>query len=382
MLTLPFTRPDPLTPPVELAELRQEAPVCRVRATTGEPAWLVTRYADAKLVLGDRRFTLAMPGVEGGGPTNDSIFQDPPGHTRLRRLVTAAFTPRRVAELRTRATEAATARVAELTSTEPPVDLMAALAFPVPITVIGELLGVPEGGREGFREWSDALMSVDSATDPVTGWQNLAQQASGLIAAKRANPADDLLSELITVRDNDNSSLSEPELVMMAVTLIMAGYVTTSMATGIGAILLAGHLPNLTADPTLVPTAVEEVLRYQAAAGDIARTAMEDLELAGQKIKAGDKLIVSIISANRDENRFTNSDHFDITRTDNQHLTFGHGIHHCLGAALARMQLQAIFTTLAQQIPNLRLATEPAALKWQRSELFGDEWPAEVPVTW
>lgn len=382
MLTLPFTRPDPLTPPTELAGLRAETPICRVLATTGEPAWLVTRYADAKLVLSDRRCTLAMPGVEGGGPANDSIFQDPPGHTRLRRLVTAAFTPRRVAELRTRAAEAATARVAELASTEPPVDLMAALAFPVPITVIGELLGVPEDEREGFREWSDALMSIDKAADPVTGWQNLARQAGELIATKRANPADDLLSELITVRDNDNSSLSEPELVMMAITLIMAGYVTTSMATGIGAILLAGHLPELAADPTLVPTAVEEVLRYQAAGGDVARVAAADLELAGQKIKSGDKLIVSVVSANRDETRFINPNQFDITRTDNQHLTFGHGIHHCLGAVLARMQLQEIFTALARQLPNLSLTTDPAALKWQRSELFGDEWPAEVPVAW
>ncbi|MCA1670721.1 MAG: cytochrome P450 [Actinobacteria bacterium] len=387
--SLPFARPSPLEPPGELARLRAEAPVSRVHSTTGEPAWLVTRYDDARAVLSDRRFALALPGVtDAEQATNDSLFQEPPGHTRLRRLVTAAFTPRRVAGLRSRTTEIATGLVADMATRERPVELMEAFAFPLPITVIGELLGIPATERESFRAWSNALMSLPApggaTDDPGTGWESLSHQVRSLIARKRDHPGDDLLSALITVRDTDAERLSEAELVMMAITLIMAGYLTTSVATGLGTILLTGHdqLPRLATDPALVPTAVEEVLRFQTAGGDMARVATEALELAGVQIPAGDKVVISLTSANRDERRFADPDRFDITRTDNPHLTFGHGIHHCLGAALARMELQVVFTTLAAQLPDLRLAVRPEELAWQRSELFGDEWPQAIPVTW
>ncbi|MGH3492306.1 MAG: cytochrome P450 [Sciscionella sp.] len=386
--SLPFARPHPMVPPSELARLRAEAPVSRVHTSAGEPAWLVTRYEDARAVLGDRRFALALPGALGGGQaSNDSLFQDPPGHSRLRRLVSAAFTRRRAAGLRTRADEIAEGLVADMAAGERPVDLMRAVAFPLPITVIGELLGVPTGERDSFKGWSNALMSLpagNGGTDPGTAWEGLSRQVGALIADKREQQGEDLLSALITVRDTEDDRLSEAELVMMAITLIMAGYVTTSVATGLGAILLTGHdqLARLAAEPALVPTAVEEVLRFQAAGGDVARVATDDLECSGVSIAAGEKVVVSLTSANRDESRFADPDRFDIARTDNPHLTFGHGIHHCLGAALARMELQAVFTGLAARLPDLRLAIRVEDLTWQRSELFGDEWPAAIPVTW
>jgi cytochrome P450 len=385
--SLPFDRPNPLEPAEDLTRLRATAPVSRVRATTGEPAWLVTRYHDAWTVLTDRRFGLALPGMEAGGDgANDSLFQDPPGHTRLRGLVSAVFTPRRVAELRSRTAEIATELIDQVMARRPPIDLMEALAFPLPITVIGELLGVPVTEREHFRTSSDALLSIpqSSQADPGAGWENLHAQVTDLIARKRRDPGDDLLSALIAVRDTDADRLSEPELVMMAITLIMAGYVTTSVPIAVGTILLAGtgQLAHLADDPALVRTAVEEVLRFQAAVGEVARVAKEELELGGVQIRAGDKVLVSLTSANRDERRFTDPDRFDITRAHNPHLTFGHGVHHCLGAALARLELQAVFAALASRLPGIRLAIAAEELAWRRAELFGDEWPQAVPVSW
>lgn len=385
--SFPFRRPNPLAPARELARLRAQDPVSRVLSAAGEPAWLVTRYDDARVVLADRRFGLPAPGVEaGGGGPNDSLFQDPPAHTRLRRLVSSAFTPRRVGQLRHHTADMAFGLIEEMVAAGPPVDLMEALAFPLPITVIGELLGVPPSDRERFRAWSKALMSLPFAdgTDPGAGWENLYQQINGLIIHKRRHPGDDLLSALIAVHDDDGDRLSEAELAMMAATLIPAGSVTTSTAAGVGIVLLSDHgqLRPLGQDPALVPSAVEEVLRYQAAAGDAARAVTQDVELGGRMLRAGDKVLVSLTSANRDQERFPEPDRFDISRPDNAHLTFGHGIHHCLGAALARLELQAVLAALATRLPGLHLAIPAAELPWRSSALFGDEMLDALPVSW
>lgn len=364
--------------------------MARVKTSTGELGWLVTRYHDARFVLSDRRFSLAIPGLEtgddalGGAPPNDSLFQDPPGHTRLRRLVTQAFTPRRVAELRPRMEEIAGGLVDDLAAGQPPADLMEAFASPLPITVIGELLGVPVSEQGRFRAWSDALLSLpgQQGHDAGSAWGDAHQQITELIVLKRAEPGDDLLSDLIAVRDHDDGRLSEEELVMMAITLIPAGYLTTATSIGVGTILLAqdGQLATLADEPGLLPTAVEEVLRYQTAAGDLARLANEDLVLAGQPIRAGERVLISLTSANRDERRFAEPARFDITRAENPHLTFGQGIHHCLGAALARLELQVALAVLATRLPSLRLAVPPVELSWRRSDLFGDEWLSALPV--
>lgn len=389
-LTLPLAQPSPLQPAEVLARLRAQAPVAPVTAASGEPAWLVTRYAEARSVLTDPRFRVALPGVPvsdgNGSEGNDSLFQDPPGHTRLRRLVSAAFTPRRIADLRPRVEQIAEELIDQMLARGGPVDVLEALALPLPITVIGELLGVPADQRNQFRAGANALLSLTTPEtgDPGAGWQQLCAQVGELIAAKRAHSGQDLLSALIAVRDSQTDQLSDAELVMMAITLITAGYVTTSLAAGVGIILLTGgdHLTRLHDQPDLAATAVEEVLRFQAAAGDVARIAGEDLELSGVGLRAGDKVVVSLTSANRDEQRFVDPDRFDITRADNPHVTFGHGIHHCLGASLARVELQVILTRLAARLPDLALAVQPDELAWQRSELFGDQWPEALPVSW
>lgn len=385
---MPFARPHPLEPPEELARLRATAPVVRVRAATGKAAWLVTRYDEARAVLADRRFGLALPGLDSAetGETG-SLFQNPPGHTRLRRLVSTAFTPRRVEALRARTLEIAEGLLDVMLDRQRPVDLMEAFAFPLPITVIGELLGVPAADREHFRTWSDALLSLaDSGggSDPGAAWADLSGQVSDLIARKRERPGDDLLSALIAVRDDDADRLSDAELVMMAITLIPAGYVTTATTLASALILLTQHqvFERLAAEPALIPRAVDEVLRYQAAAGDVARVAVEDVQLADVTIRAGDKALISLTSANRDERLFTEPDRFDITRNDNAHLSFGHGIHHCLGAALARLELQVALTVLASRLPTLNPAMPLDELTWQRSDLFGDEYLTTLPVSW
>jgi cytochrome P450 len=201
---------------------------------------------------------------------------------------------------------------------------------------------------------------------------------------EHAHPGDDRLSALASVHEHDTDRLSEAELVMMAGTLVSAGCVTTPVATGIGTILLGGprQFSRLAADPARVATAVEEVLGYQAANGDLAGAACADLALAGVPVAAGAKVVVSLAAANRDPSRLPEPDHFDVTRGDNPHLSFGHGIHHCLSGAPARVKLRAVLTTLTARLPDLRVVVPPERLRWQRAKLFGDQWPETVPVTW
>lgn len=385
-LVLPFDRRNPIEPAAELAWLRANDPIARVTATTGEPAWLVTRYDDARQLLQDRRLGLAVPGMESTEDApSDSLFQDPPGHTRLRRLVSAGFTLRRVAEMQPRVADLACRLVDQMTTHGPPVDLMSELGRLLPITVIGELLGIPPADQTHFHAWSNELLALtDSESGLADGWAGLQQLITGQIASKRAAPGEDLLSALIAVRDNDAGRLSENELVMMAITLIPAGYLTTAVGTAFAVLLLSegDNFHRIARQPSLNVTAVEELLRYQAAAGDIARIAKEDIEVSGVHIHANDKILISLTSANRDGRRFTAPDTLDIARAENPHLTFGHGVHHCLGAALARLELRSAVSALAARIPGVRPAVPLDQLTWQRSEMFGDDVLDALPVTW
>lgn len=362
-------------------------PIVRMHTPDGEDVWLVTRYDEVRTVLSDSRFGVAMPGMSAPEfGSNDSLFQNPPGHTRLRRLVAPTFGQRRVNRLRSRTAEIADELVGRLLEREPPQDLMEAFTYPLPITIIGDLLGVPENDRANFRAWSDTLLALTEpgTTDIDEAWQNLAAQVGEMITRKREHPGDDLLSSLIAARDEDSDRLSDPELTTMAITLITAGYVTTSTGLAMALVMLTERnlLARLADEPALVAPAVEEVLRYQGAAGDIARVAVEDVTINGVTIAAGEKVIVSLTTANRDERRFSDPDTFDITRSDNAHVTFGHGIHHCLGAALARVELQVALTTLASRVPTLRLTTTPEELPWRRSGLFGDEFLTALSMSW
>lgn len=389
----PFGAPDRLTVDPLFAELRRDQPLCRVQLAYGEPAWLATRYADVKLVLGDPRFSRAAATdrdeprsrTHRGDPGN-ILSYDPPEHSRLRRLVTKAFTVRQVRRLQARAEEIATGLVDEMVAHGAPADLVEGFGLPLPIAVICEMLGVPYEDRVDFRTWSDAFLSTTRFT-PAEVADNVGQLRTymeGLVADHRAASRDDLLSELIAARD-DEDRLSEPELLMMAEGLLVAGHETTASQIPNFVYTLLTHpdqLAALRADLDLIPQAVEELMRYVplGAGGGSARYALEDVEVGGVLVKAGEPVVVALASANRDESVYTDPDRLDIQRNEATHVGFGHGAHHCLGAPLARMELQVALRTLLTRLPGLRLAVPAEDIVWRAGSATRS--PAQLPVTW
>lgn len=360
------------------AKLAATGPVQRVVLFTGVPAWVVTGYAEA-------RYLLAHPDVvkqRGGGPHRDTLppcvdaamnrhllASNPPDHTRLRRLVSAAFTQRR--------TEALTPRIQEITdglldalatAGDGPVDLVAEFGYPLPITVISELVGVPQRRHEDFRRWSQIVVSgaVRTPETFVAAATDLVAYIRELITEKRARPADDLLSDLIAVRDGGDR-LSEDELSSMVFLLLVAGHETTVNLICSGAHALLTHpeqLRLLRSEPERLPAAVEELLRYDGPLQvTIPSVAAADIPVGDVVIPAGEVVLPALLAANRDPGRFGSPDDLDITRAPGSHLAFGHGIHHCLGAPLARLEGRIALGSLLARFPRLRLAaqaTEPA----------------------
>ncbi|MDN5747542.1 MAG: cytochrome P450 [Pseudonocardia sp.] len=380
MTTLPLDRPDPLRPPPAYAELREDDPVARVTTPDGARAWLVTGHDAVITVLTDPRFGVTPPG--GAHPGNDTLFQDGERHARLRRLVSRVFTPLSIDALRERVAEQAEALVAEMVEKGAPADLVDAVAAPLSITVIGELLGVTTAELSRFRRSADAALT---GTDPAAlaqGWAALQELVAGLVEDKRHDPGDDLLSSLITVRDADDGRLSDGELVAMATVLVAAGYLSAANAIAVGAMQLVtlGRLADV-ADPATREPAVEELLRYQSGVtGEpLPRWARVDLELAGVPVAAGEMVLVRLEAADRDPSRFPDPDAFDPTR-EGTHLAFGRGPHHCLGAALARLELGAALGALATGLPSLRLAVPVPDVEWVHG--YADSGPAALPVTW
>ncbi|PZG56030.1 hypothetical protein C1I98_02350 [Spongiactinospora gelatinilytica] len=390
---LPFGRPDPLLPPPDYARLRADASVTRVLAPDGRPAWLVTSYDAVGTVLADDRFGLAPPGVPDTG--GDTLFQDGPAHLRLRRLVSKAFSPRALAGLRPRAEEVAAERVAALAAAGPPADLAADLAAPLSITMIGEVLGIAIGERDRFQRLADAAASVDflfagedddaqqAMAAAARAWGALGGYAAELIAAKRERPGDDLLSSLIVVRDGDDGRLSDSELIAMVTTLVGAGYMSArnAITTGVLRLLCDGDRPlTAVAAAGRVDDTVEELLRLQSGrTGEpFPRYAHADVDLAGVTIGAGDLVLIRLEAANRDPARFAAPDRFEPGRRSS--LAFGHGPHYCLGAPLARVEIAAALTALAEGLPGLRLAVPPERIEWAGNAT--DAGPARLPVIW
>ncbi|MFI2645825.1 cytochrome P450 [Streptomyces sp. NPDC018610] len=364
----PFEVTDELYVEPRLEQLRESEPLCPVRLPHGEAAWLVTRYEDVKTVLGDPRFSRARAVTEDeprtrrhrGLPGNILEF-DPPEHTRLRRVVAKAFTARRVEELRVRTQAIADGLVDAMIAQGPPADLVAGFALPLPVTVICELLGVPLEDRTRFRLWSDALLSTTRFTleEVERHVGELAAYMAGLIAERRKEPKDDLLGVMVAARDEEDR-LTEDELVAMGVSVLVAGHETTASQIPNFVYTLLSHpeqLARLRADLDLVPQAVEELMRF-VPLGDagIARYALEDVELSGGVVRAGEPVVTSNVSANRDGAVYTCPEKLDLTRQEASHLGFGHGPHHCLGAQLARMELRVTLSTLLTRLPGLRLA--------------------------
>lgn len=367
-----------------LARLRAEEPVRRVRYH-GVAAWFVTRFADAEAAYSERSLSAdkanasaevrAVPWVSGSenmGLGRGMIFMDPPEHTRLRRLVSKAFTARRVEGLRV-FTRTAAKRLLDDAASRGQVDLLRDFAVPLANQVIMSLIGVPDADGETFAEHSRVFLSTDPAdlaTLPQTlGW--LRSYIDRLVAAKRTEPGEDLLSALVLMRD-EGEALTEVELGSMALLLLMAGFETTASQIATGLLALITHpeqLAALRADPGLVPAAVEEMVRWSGAAmASVPRYATADFTLGGVRISRGDAVIVSWAAANRDPRRFANPDAFDIRRADRGHIGFAHGIHYCLGAPLARMELEEAFAVLIER--DFVLAVPPEELSWRVTPLM------------
>jgi cytochrome P450 len=390
--TYPFSAPDRLHLDPTYRQSQLERPLIRVRLPFGEEAWLATRYADVRLIMGDPRFSRAAAGEHdeprtrpeppGGGILN----MDPPEHSRLRRLVAKAFTARRVELLRPRAQEIADSLIDDMVAAGPPADLVDRFALPLPVAVICELLGVPFADRQQFQGWSNAFLSTTSMTpqqmrESIDAFSTYMAQ---LIAVRRGEPREDLLSALIAARD-EHDKLSEPELVEMCVGLLVAGHETTaSQIPNMVYVLLnqPAALEQLRDKPELVPAAVEELMRWipLGVAAAFARYAKEDVEVGGVLIRAGEPVLGALAAANRDPAVFTEPDAIDFNRADNVHIGFGHGVHHCLGAPLARMELQVALSTLVRRLPGLRLAVPEEELPWKTGMLV--RAPLQLPVAW
>ncbi|GGM11382.1 cytochrome P450 [Micromonospora yangpuensis] len=389
----PFSAPDRLTLDPRYAQLRRDEPLIRVRLPFGEPVWLATRHADVKTVLGDARFSRAA--AEGRDEPRNTERQvqtgilglDPPEHTRLRRLAAKAFTARRVEQLRPRTRAVAHELVDGLIAAGAPADLVEHVATPLPIRVICDLLGVPVTDQDRFHTWAEAIVSTTSLSDEQAQryLDNLFEYIGGLIAQRRRDPADDLLTAMVEARDADADRLTEEEVVRLAAGLLAAGHETTvTQIPNFVYVLLteAGAWARLCREPELLPGAVEELMRFVplGATAGFPRYALEDVTVGGVLVRAGEPVIVSIASANRDERVFADPDTLDLSRETNPHVGFGHGVHHCIGAQLARMELQVVLETLAQRLPGLRLGVPEAELSWKSGLLV--RGLTALPVSW
>ncbi|WP_117212719.1 cytochrome P450 [Allorhizocola rhizosphaerae] len=391
-MKFPFSEPDRLNLDPAYSRLQDE-PMVKIKLPYGEEAWLATRYTDVRTVLGDLRFSRAMAATRDEPRSvpqqmSDGILaMDPPEHTRLRSLVARAFTTRRVEQLRPRVREIADELLDDMQKAGPPADLVELFATPLPIRVICEMLGVPHTDQDKFHTWTEAVVSTTSLT-PETILQyrdSLYAYMADLIEQRRQAPTEDLISTLIRARDEDQSRLTEDEMVRLAMGLLAAGHETTVTQIPNFVYVLLTHpdkMAELVSDPSLIPAAVEELMRYVPLGATVgfARYATEDMELGGVHVKAGEPVLGAIGAANRDPRAFARPDELDFKREANQHMGFGHGVHHCIGAPLARMELQVALGVLLSRLPGLRLAVPEEDLKWKRGLIV--RGLKEMPVTW
>ncbi|WP_067812848.1 cytochrome P450 [Actinomadura kijaniata] len=388
---LPLARPEgrPLDPPPELAEIRARAPISPMTYPDGHEGWLVTGYAQARAVLADNRFSARyelahLPYGDFGrlppAPAGDISAIDPPEHTRYRRLLAGAFTVRRMALLAERAEEITVGLLDAMAGQGPPADLVTALAQPLPGLMICELLGVPAAEREGFQRHAAAgILDADvTPEDAYRAWAALSEHIGALVPIKRAAPTEDLISDLTA------GDLTDEEITGLGVFLLGAGLDTTGSVLARGVFALLTHPEQfalLRADPGLVEGAVEELLRYLSIGPCGLRTALEDVEVDGVLIRAGQTVTISQPAANRDPARFPDPDALDVRRDAAGHLTFTHGIHQCLGQHLARLELRVALRGLIARFPTLRLAVEPGDVP-MRDEYANVYGLYRLPVAW
>ncbi|EFL35813.1 cytochrome P450 monooxygenase 105 [Streptomyces viridochromogenes DSM 40736] len=386
--TLPTTRRAgcPFDPPAELLEAREHGPISRFTHPGGKPGWLITGYDLVRSVLADSRFSsrkelmnvvdFELPPA----PPGEFLLMDDPQHRRYRKPLAGKFTVRRMRLLTERIEQITADCLDAMERTGPPADLVTAFAKPIPTIVICELLGVPYEDRGSFQEQIDTFMGGETSDEELIAAYTATQEyLAKLVAAKRAHPTDDVLSELT------ESDLNDEELKGISLVLLAAGFDTTANMLSLGTFALLqnpAQLAALRADPELTDQAVEELLRYLSVAKTFMRTALEDIELGGQTIEAGTTVVLSYHTANRDPERFADPHVLDLRRQDTGgHLAFSHGIHQCLGQQLARVEMRVAFRALIDRFPTLRLAV-PAGevgLRPETADIYGVK---SLPVTW
>ncbi|MBN2622209.1 MAG: cytochrome P450 [Acidimicrobiales bacterium] len=382
------------------AQVRELGAVHAVTLADGHDALLVVRYDEARTALNDPRLSKDMhaalatgagvvaEGLPGRAFARHMLSVDPPDHTRLRRLVSAAFTPRRIEALRPRVQAIVYGLLDDIAAHGPDarVDLVGTLAFPLPFTVICELLGVPEPDRASLGAGLTALLVPTATADEYARAKEASDAVvamlEALVEAKRAAPGDDLVSGLISARDGDER-LTTQELLSTIFQLIVAGHDTTTSLIGNSVVALfrnPAQLAELRADPDKVAAVVEEVLRYDPPVPHSTfRYATEPVQI-GEVIPAGAQVVICLAAANRDPTRYTDADVLDIDRTEARHLAFGHGIHHCLGAPLARMEGQIALRSLLHRFPDLRLAIGVDEPHWGHGDGLVLRGLSELPV--
>ncbi|MFD4605724.1 cytochrome P450 [Streptomyces sp. NPDC058464] len=394
---LPFARPNVLDLAPLYEVLRREAPITPVTTPAGDPAWLVTRFEEVRDLLGDKRLGRSHPDPERASRITTAAVQEGPSgtyateeadHTRMRRLLTPAFSARRMVMLSDHVRHLVDGCIDRLTAEHAAapdgvVDLHAGLAFPVPVAVICRLLGAPESDREYFAGLSGRMADHAIGDEAERARAEFNAYMTTLAEAKRARPGEDVISDLVRAQSAD-ADFDYDEMIRLCVGLLFAGHETTVNRIGLGTLFLLTRPDQwraLTADPAgRVNATVEEIMRL-GAPGDLGllRYAHTDVDVAGVTIRSGDAVILSVNSANRDAAVYTDAETFDPDRPERGHLGFGHGPHFCIGASLARTELRIVFAALAERLPGLRLAKDVDELE-VRTTLTGGV--SELPVTW
>lgn len=392
----PTARSHPFDPPSELGWFREHQPLRRLAYHDGHVGWLVTSHALACTLLADPRFSsrvelmrqpVRTPFIDifAGKPPPPGLFigMDQPEHTRFRRLLTAHFTVQKMNALRPQIEQIVARQLDAMERSGPPAELVETFALPIPSLAICELLGVPGADRAAFERNSLVLMSLESTPEQgAAAYQAIADYLRELIQHKRIHPTDDLLGYGCGLVGS--GELTVEELLGIGVFMLLAGHETTANMLALGVFALLRHpdqLAQLQADPALIQKAIEELLRYLSIGQfGLNRTALEDVELAGRLIKAGESVSISMSAANRDPAKFNHPDQLDLTRVATGHLGFGRGIHACIGQQLSRVEMQIAYPALFRRFPTLRLAVPPEEVPMRSdSALYGVH---RLPVTW
>ncbi|MET7330971.1 cytochrome P450 [Nonomuraea sp. NPDC005650] len=393
--TLQITRTCPYAPPEQHLRLLREQPVSKIMLPSGSPAWVAARYQDIRTVLSDPRFSADRrhpnaPRLSGEmAPANSPLPKmmlemDPPEHGHARRAVIGEFTVRRMAALRPRIQQIVDEHLDAMLDGPRPVDLVSALALPVPSLVICELLGVPYDEHDFFQTHSAQLLNrTITAQERQHAAFELVIYLDKLIKAKEENPTDDLLGRQV-IKQRESGEVDHSALLSLAFLLLIAGHETTANMISLGTYMMLRHpeaLAALREDPAKTPGAVEELLRhFTIAEFAIMRVTTEDVELGGTVIPAGEGVLTLANAGNRDPEAFEDADSFDIERDARSHLAFGYGPHQCLGQNLARVELEIVFNTLFRRIPGLRPAVPDEQLSFKdEASVYGMH---ELPVTW